>query len=447
MKAGLRWLMRHGRQPWAIAVLAAVAAFDSLVPMVPAEVLAVALFILQPTRIRLVFAVFAGAAAVSALLLSLAVSGASELASQAGNAAGLAGIISGPGWDQAKALVQAWGAPVLALSALFPDSPRTSIAVAALAGLPPLEITAWILVGKLVLYGVLAWGVVRLPQWSRGARWGQGPVGTRLPRMNRRLLALRRLLSMPPSALALPVLTLAVALAAVSPEAVAQPRTETAQRVTAILTGEDNARITVIDELSADGSIDRQFLRDAKVLYRSRVQFEGTQMVVRITEGHPSQRGAFRLAGSQLSVTDAQGQPLWSETLSRPLCLPEFNPEFVQAHWDRLAPGAPALPCVVPIIKARKVAPVQWVRLPDGPAGERVVELQPGSFGMRFFLKPTRLGFSADGRTLLWQTGQFESVKDPQASPSYLKGQARYERPREAQRWPVQRFGPVAATP
>ena len=42
MKASLRWLMRHGRQPWAILVLAAVASVDSLLPMMPAEVLAVA---------------------------------------------------------------------------------------------------------------------------------------------------------------------------------------------------------------------------------------------------------------------------------------------------------------------------------------------------------------------------------------------------------------------
>ena len=104
----------------------------------------------------------------------------------------------GPGWEQAKALVQTWGAPVLAFSALFPDSPRASIVVATLAGLPPLTITAWVLVGKLVLYGVLAWGVVRLPQWSRSVRWSQGSIGSRLQRMNRRLLALRRLLSRAP---------------------------------------------------------------------------------------------------------------------------------------------------------------------------------------------------------------------------------------------------------
>ncbi len=198
MKASLRWLVRHGRQPWAIPVLGTLAAGDSLLPMMPAEVLAVALFILQPTRVRIIFVVFAGAAGLSALLLALAVGGATAVASQADSGAWFMGIANGPGWEQARALVQAWGAPVLAFSALFPDSPRASIVVAALAGLPPLAITGWVLMGKLVLYGVLAWSVVRLPQWSRSARWSQGAMGIRLQAMHRRLLALRRVLSKAP---------------------------------------------------------------------------------------------------------------------------------------------------------------------------------------------------------------------------------------------------------
>lgn len=193
-EAGTRWLLRHGRQPWAIAVLAGVAAADSVLPMVPAEVLALALFILQPQRTRLILLVFAAAAAVSALLLASGVAGALALGSQAGASSGWTGLGNGPGWQQASGLIQAWGAPVLALSALFPDSPRTSIAVGALAGLSPWAITGWILLGKLVLYGVLAWLVDRAPRWSRSARLGQGRLGRGLRRFSRRLLALRRLL-------------------------------------------------------------------------------------------------------------------------------------------------------------------------------------------------------------------------------------------------------------
>ncbi len=77
----------------------------------------------------------------------------------------------------------------------------------------------------------------------------------------------------------------------------------------------------------------------------------------------------------------------------------------------------------------------------------RVVELQRGSFGMRFFLSPTRLSFSADGTRLLAQSGQFETTKDPKSSPSYLKGDAVMDTPRQAALWPKERFGTLPGSP
>ena len=103
--------------------------------------------------------------------------------------------------------------------------------------------------------------------------------------------------------------------------------------------------------------------------------------------------------------------------------------------------------CVVPIIKAKKVAPVKFVRLPDSESGTRVVELLPGSFGMRFFLSPTQLTFSADGKRLLGQNGQFETTKDPAGSPSYLKGVGVVSVSREAWVWNKDRFGGASQTP
>jgi hypothetical protein len=58
--------------------------------------------------------------------------------------------------------------PALAVAAVFPDSPRTSIAVAALAGLAPIDITSFVLLGKLLLYGLLALAVQYIPaRWPR----------------------------------------------------------------------------------------------------------------------------------------------------------------------------------------------------------------------------------------------------------------------------------------
>ncbi len=212
-----------------------------------------------------------------------------------------------------------------------------------------------------------------------------------------------------------------------------------------IFTSDAGARIRMVDEWQADGSVERRFSQGAQTLYRGRVQPTASGLVATVAEGHPSQLGTLVLAGRQLTVTDAQGKPLWSETLTRPLCLTEVHPEFVRAHWERLAPGSEPLACGIPILKARKVAKVQWARLPDGPGGERIVELQPGTLGMRLFLRPTRLTFSPDGQSLLEQTGQFESVRDPASSPRYLQGRLQFERPREARRWPAERFGPAEA--
>lgn len=202
--------------------------------------------------------------------------------------------------------------------------------------------------------------------------------------------------------------------------------------------------LTLTEQVDAAGNIDREFRRGMETVYRSRTQVSNRGFTLQVLSGHPSQMGTLRLDRQRLSVVDSQGKPLWSEELTQPLCMPEFIPEFVKAHWERLTPGSDALACGVPIIKARKVASVEWVRLPDGLRGERMVELRPGSFGMRFFLRPTRFTFSADGSTLLSQEGQFDTTPDTKASPSYVKGTGTYTTTRQAQSWPIERFGPAA---
>jgi hypothetical protein len=190
-----------------------------------------------------------------------------------------------------------------------------------------------------------------------------------------------------------------------------------------------------------DGKLERRFVRGTTVLYRTVTALQNDGFEVWVAQGHPSQLGRFTVKGQQLSVQNGQGEPLWTETLSRPLCLPELAAEFVRAHWAQLKRGSEPLACVTPIIKARKVAPVQWVRLPDGANGVRVVELQPGSLGMRLFLSPTRMTFSADGSRLLAHEGQFESTANPDGRARYLKGTASYSLTRVAAEWPTARFG------
>jgi hypothetical protein len=157
--------------------------------MMPAEFLALALMILQPHRAALVALVFAISAAVSAGLLAIVVVSIAQATSWPG---WLEGERQGPGWAHALALIQSWGAPALAAAAVFPDSPRTAVAVAALAGLAPIHITCFVLAGKIPLYGLLALAVRYTPRrWPR--RHSFAWPGVRyLRRALRRFAALRR---------------------------------------------------------------------------------------------------------------------------------------------------------------------------------------------------------------------------------------------------------------
>jgi hypothetical protein len=189
-----------------------------------------------------------------------------------------------------------------------------------------------------------------------------------------------------------------------------------------------------------DKTRERTFLRDGRVLYRSNTIYQDGKLKVRISAGHPSQLGIVIATRGRIAVQTLDEIPLWAEMLNVPLCLPELTAEFVQAHWDVLTVNGAPLKCGAPIIKAKKVAPLQWQRLPDNADGTRVVELQPGSLGMRFFLRPTRFVFSADGSLLLSQEGQFESIPKAEGRATYLMGKVRYSSPRSIAVWPKAKF-------
>ena len=207
----------------------------------------------------------------------------------------------------------------------------------------------------------------------------------------------------------------------------------------------EDGKVEMTDQVYPDGRIERRYQRASTVLYQSMVRPTRNGFYAEITAGHAMQLGSFSVANGTLTVSDPQGSMLWTQALRAPICLPELSAEFVMAHWDDLVIDGPVVTCVVPIVKARKVAPVQWARLPDTANGERVVELQPGSFGMRFFLSPTRITFSSDGKRILTQSGQFETTDDPSGRPSYLDGYSVINTPREAAHWGKDLFGGAAA--
>jgi membrane protein YqaA with SNARE-associated domain len=145
-------LLRHGTKPATIFALALLACVDCFVPMLPTEVFVVALAILQPVRVMLIVMVFAASAGVSALLLSLVLSTFNEAAQWFGMQT------LGTQWHQAMTALSAVGPGILVLAAVFPDSPRPSIAVLTFVGIEPIWIGLMVFTGKLMagLNGVIS---------------------------------------------------------------------------------------------------------------------------------------------------------------------------------------------------------------------------------------------------------------------------------------------------
>ncbi|MBM3339731.1 MAG: hypothetical protein FJY62_07075 [Betaproteobacteria bacterium] len=78
MKKLFVWLLLHGQRPYAITYLAALSVFDSVLPVMPSEFLALALMILQPHHKMLIAVSFACAAALSAGLLAMLLKGIAQ---------------------------------------------------------------------------------------------------------------------------------------------------------------------------------------------------------------------------------------------------------------------------------------------------------------------------------------------------------------------------------
>ena len=156
-------LLRHGTQPRTMFFLVTLSVFDGFIPVFPAEVFVVALGILQPQRGKVIVLLFALASGLSALILALLMGTLSSSAEWLGLQ------VLGAQWDQASDTVRTWGPASMVFLSVFPDSPRSSIAVLALSGVAPEVIGLMVLTGKLVLYAALLGLMHYLP--SRLVRW------------------------------------------------------------------------------------------------------------------------------------------------------------------------------------------------------------------------------------------------------------------------------------
>lgn len=156
-------------------------------PLLPAELMAASLMVIQPHRARTIGTAFAFAAAASALILVLVIKEAKTWVLEASPA--LADAIA-----NSSAVILEYGAPALAVLSVFPDTPRPSIAAATAAGLSPPTIAISVFIGKLALYMGLSYLLRRAPQLRRKLSDSSSPLAAAVKQKLRRLSAFQRLI-------------------------------------------------------------------------------------------------------------------------------------------------------------------------------------------------------------------------------------------------------------
>ena len=168
----VRWLDRQAERPGFYPKVGLFPLLDYAVPVMPNQMLLIALAYLHPARWREIAATFAVASALGAMGVALVVQGVGG-----GTADWLTGNVEAAG--AAFDLIRAYGVGALAVLALLPIPPRTAVLLCALAGLPALQIGAAVAVGRLVAAGLLAWVAANSPNALR-----------RMPTIARRIDAL-----------------------------------------------------------------------------------------------------------------------------------------------------------------------------------------------------------------------------------------------------------------
>jgi membrane protein YqaA with SNARE-associated domain len=165
-------LLCHGTEPKTIFWLAVFSVMDGFLPMLPAEMFVLALCVLQPQKGKVIVLAFAVASALSAFLLALG------MGTLTASAESLSQKLMGSQGPQVLAMLRDSGPVSMVFFSIFPDSPRSAIALFALSGVSPESIGAMVFIGKLMLYTVLLWLIHHLP--SRVGRWrGAGPFWVR----------------------------------------------------------------------------------------------------------------------------------------------------------------------------------------------------------------------------------------------------------------------------
>lgn len=165
-------LLCRGSEPQTIFLLAVFSVLDGFLPMLPAEIFVLSLCVLQPQKGKVIVVVFALASALSAFLLALG------MGTLTASAESLSQKLMGSQGPQVLAMLRDSGPGSMVFFSVFPDSPRSAVALFALSGVSPESIGAMVFIGKLMLYTGLLLLIYHLPSRVGRCR-GVGPSGVR----------------------------------------------------------------------------------------------------------------------------------------------------------------------------------------------------------------------------------------------------------------------------
>ncbi len=149
---------RSAGKPWFWPVVGLFPSLDYLLPVLPNQLLMIALSMLQPKKWPLVAMVFIAASALGAFGTALLIQALGEQWMRV-----MPFSPAGEAWKWAMEQVQRWGLFAVGLLALLPVPPRTAVLACAVAGLPAEGIAAAVAIGRTFPAIAISWLSARAP--------------------------------------------------------------------------------------------------------------------------------------------------------------------------------------------------------------------------------------------------------------------------------------------
>lgn len=164
----LNWVMKKGRKPKAVYVLAGISIGDFFVPALPTQTSVILLAWLHPKKAWIIALMFAVAAAMGASILVLI---STLLDSYLQSAIPAEESSSYHSWETLKGYTNQYGLYALAAMSLLPTPPRSMVILSLLSGISSCLVVVTVFLGKLLWFGGVVFVVSRSPKWLVKLPW------------------------------------------------------------------------------------------------------------------------------------------------------------------------------------------------------------------------------------------------------------------------------------